>query len=373
MVCGVLEEFLKFSGNSYLEICEKCGERYLHPTDVLQNQTAEHRLVNRHWCGDICTKPGCDGLLLDTIVAFGENLPEDQLAQAIQHSQEGDLALVLGTTMMVQPACLLPEYIYKKKKGEMVICNLQNTQYDKHATLRLHGRTDDVMYLVMKELKIDIPTTLPDGHKIRTYIDDIDEFYTKRNIENNKKLEEIRKEKAEKPYGNSNALTRGENIYHRTIISGKEDTKDLHFDTIQLAFFNHCNSTSYNVKSKTKKIVVEDCHNLNLAIDEKVITGTLELINCNNLHIIVNVPVLTITCDNVKGVTITFKNRDCLQLIAWAQTTDNEVFIGPEAVNIDTEEVDFDKDQIITQKLESGVITSRITRRDRCGRITGLI
>lgn len=346
----------------------------MRPSDVLQNQTPDHRVINRHWCGGKCEKEGCDGLLLDTIVAFGENLPEDQLEQAIKHSKEGDLALVLGTTMMVQPACLLPEYIYKKKNGEMVICNLQTTQYDQKVSLRLHGRTDDVMYLVMKELGIDIPMELPNGIKIGSYTDDIDEYYSARKKENDRKLAEIKKEKAENPNGNTNALTRGENIYHRAVISGKNDTSEVKFDTLQLAFFNQCSDSNYHLTSKTKKVVVEGCHNTTLVVDGKVITETLELINSSNLTLTINVPILTITCDNVKGVTINFKDMDCIQLIAWAQTTDNKVFIGSEPLSITTaEEPNLEKDQIITQKLESGEVVSRITRRDRCGRITGLV
>jgi len=131
-------------GNSYLETCDTCGEKYLRTQDVLQNQTEDHRLVNRHWCGKYCEKEGCGGMLLDNIVAFGENLPEDELNEAIRQSKKGDLALVLDTTMMVQPACLLPKYIYKKPKGKMVICNLQTTPYDKAAALRIQGHIDDM-------------------------------------------------------------------------------------------------------------------------------------------------------------------------------------------------------------------------------------
>jgi len=36
-------------GNSYLEICQSCGARYMRDQDILQGQTEEHRIVNRHW------------------------------------------------------------------------------------------------------------------------------------------------------------------------------------------------------------------------------------------------------------------------------------------------------------------------------------
>lgn len=49
---------------------------------------------------------------MDTIIHFGESLDPEILHKAVVKSREGDLAIVLGTSMRVSPACNLPEAVY---------------------------------------------------------------------------------------------------------------------------------------------------------------------------------------------------------------------------------------------------------------------
>ena len=59
---------------------------------------------------------------------------------------------MLGTSMRVSPACDLPRPIYTDNGGKLVICNLQKTPYDEYCALRVWGRSDAFMKLVMEEL-----------------------------------------------------------------------------------------------------------------------------------------------------------------------------------------------------------------------------
>ena len=63
---------------------------------------------------------------VDSIINFGENLPEKELSNAIRESNAADLTIVLGTSMRVRPACELPTYC-KKSGRKMIIVNLQKT------------------------------------------------------------------------------------------------------------------------------------------------------------------------------------------------------------------------------------------------------
>jgi len=58
--------------------------------------------------------------------------------------------------MSVHPACDLPNYTLKNK-GKQVIINLQKTKYDDVCAVRIFGKVDTVMSLLMEELKIEIP------------------------------------------------------------------------------------------------------------------------------------------------------------------------------------------------------------------------
>ncbi|KNC51606.1 transcriptional regulator [Thecamonas trahens ATCC 50062] len=94
-------------GNCYLERCRACGVEYDRPFDTTAaGCRADHKTGRR------CEAEGCDGELVDSIVNFGEALPEDQYATAHAASAAGDVALVLGTSMRVSPACDLPQLIF---------------------------------------------------------------------------------------------------------------------------------------------------------------------------------------------------------------------------------------------------------------------
>jgi NAD-dependent SIR2 family protein deacetylase len=69
----------------------------------------------------------------------------------MQQSDLADLHLVLGSSLTVRPACKLPKRT-AKKGGRLVIVNLQRTPLDHKAALRVFGRTDAFMQLVMAKL-----------------------------------------------------------------------------------------------------------------------------------------------------------------------------------------------------------------------------
>jgi len=147
-------------GNVFKKCCPKCKKYYYQLPEMKKDKSLEKVFKN------IC--PICSSLLERTGVGFGSNLPQDEWNKAKNASETCDLALVLGTSMRVAPACNLPEKSYKNK-GNLVICNLQKTPYDKYASLVIHAKTDQVMELLCKELNITIPSP-PSG----LYLDPVD-------------------------------------------------------------------------------------------------------------------------------------------------------------------------------------------------------
>lgn len=78
---------------------------------------------------------------------------------AIEHAQQADLCLVLGSSLTVTPANEIPEMVGQRKKADakLAICNLQNTPIDELCLLRIWHESDTLMAKVMKELKLPIP------------------------------------------------------------------------------------------------------------------------------------------------------------------------------------------------------------------------
>jgi len=259
----------------------------------------------------------------------------------------------------------------------LVICNLQVTPYDKHTSLRVQGYIDDIFYLVMQELGIDIPMVTPEGFDVPKYIDRIDLRYKEKSIESKEKYESLMKRREENPdelNDNENYLTRGDNPYQRNVIKGKNDSQVIKLDKIELMFFNDCESSEYTVTCKTKKIVIENCKDTTIKIDEKIITCVVELINSKNITLLFNVPVLTLTCDNSEGISVTYSDISYFQLLARANVKNVDLTVGSEKIDMSiSEDIDITSAQLVTSKDESGSITTKVTQRDRSGRITTLV
>lgn len=61
----------------------------------------------------------CGNLLRPDVVWFGESLPQDVWHAAIQHASSCDVMVVVGTSLAVSPANLLP--VYAKQNGALLI------------------------------------------------------------------------------------------------------------------------------------------------------------------------------------------------------------------------------------------------------------
>ena len=87
-------------GNMNLETCKKCHAKYLRDFDTDAGRS-------NHYTGRRCGKPECRGQLRDSIINFGENLPEDELKKAFDHAEKADICLVLGQiiTFTRFPSC----------------------------------------------------------------------------------------------------------------------------------------------------------------------------------------------------------------------------------------------------------------------------
>ncbi|KAL6044754.1 Silent information regulator family protein [Balamuthia mandrillaris] len=140
-------------GNIYREVCSnsKCGADFIRPFNVTKS-------AFRRQTGRLC--PLCNAKLVDSIVNFGEMLPEGELQSAQEHSQKADLTLVLGSSMRVSPACELPSMSYKQG-NPFCICNLQKTPFDhkteRNGGLRFFVECDTFMRAVMERLGLEVP------------------------------------------------------------------------------------------------------------------------------------------------------------------------------------------------------------------------
>ncbi|XP_071495710.1 NAD-dependent protein deacetylase sirtuin-7-like [Diadema antillarum] len=151
------EKLSELHGNMYIEACTECDpeREYVRLFDV-----TEQTSLRRHKTGRSC--PKCGEPLRDTIVHFGEKGAVKKplnWAGAVDAAEEADAILCLGSSLKVlrRYQCLWNTDKPKKQRPKLYIVNLQWTPKDSQATLKINGRCDDVMVLVMKRLGLTIP------------------------------------------------------------------------------------------------------------------------------------------------------------------------------------------------------------------------
>ena len=126
------DQMSELHGNIYMEECTLCHKEHQH---------RRYRLTTRktHLTGHMCDD--CGGPLRDNIIHF---------------------------SMKVFPAAGLPLEVFKRRsdsavimrktrRGKLVIVNLQRTDYDEQAHLRIFAESDQVLVMLMAELELTIP------------------------------------------------------------------------------------------------------------------------------------------------------------------------------------------------------------------------
>ena len=114
--------------------CLKCGKEF-------DFQYVKEELVDKNNIPVKCKF--CGGIIKPDVVFFGEPLPED-LSKAIEEVQKADLMFILGTSLTVYPAAMLPEYC----SGELIIINKDPTPLDSHASVVLHKPLGECFELI---------------------------------------------------------------------------------------------------------------------------------------------------------------------------------------------------------------------------------
>lgn len=94
---GGCRKVLELHGNTRRITCLDCQQT--HTMEAVFDQLAT-RLP------PVCTR--CGGIIKPEVVFFGEALPAKVLEEAVQHAKNCDLFLVVGSSLVVQPAATLP-------------------------------------------------------------------------------------------------------------------------------------------------------------------------------------------------------------------------------------------------------------------------
>lgn len=139
-------------GNTTLMRCLKCDARMtFKEAGWDKNKWGTGYRTNPVYRGQpIC--PKCGGRIINSVVNFGDSLPEKDLRESMEHSANCDVFLVIGSSLVVTPAAHMPQ-VAKENGAKLIILNKGETPFDGVADIRLWGTAGEIMSKVVKRVK----------------------------------------------------------------------------------------------------------------------------------------------------------------------------------------------------------------------------
>ncbi|HEY3373829.1 MAG TPA: Sir2 family NAD-dependent protein deacetylase [Candidatus Aquicultor sp.] len=118
------QKVIELHGSPQVHFCISCQREY----DFCA-------VVGKLAAADVPLCDSCNGVLKPKIVFYGESLPFEAIEDAVSYMSRADLVLVLGSSLVVQPAASMPLYALESD-GRLVIVNDLPTPLDPYASLR---------------------------------------------------------------------------------------------------------------------------------------------------------------------------------------------------------------------------------------------
>jgi len=153
---GIRSELLaELHGNGQLMRCLGCERQYARQEvgwDARRFGTGyrtQEPMVGQPTC------PACGGRLISSVVNFGDPLPQHEWARADQHARSCDLMLVLGSSLVVEPAASLVGRAITSR-ASVILVNQGETPYDADVTLRVGSSIGEVIPAAVDRAKREL-------------------------------------------------------------------------------------------------------------------------------------------------------------------------------------------------------------------------
>jgi NAD-dependent deacetylase len=136
------EKTIELHGTALSVSCLSCGSKY--DRDEVQDRIRNGVKVPR--CDE------CGGLVKPDTISFGQAMPERETTLAYERSSGSDLFIVVGSSLVVQPAASMP--VRAKQSGaKLVIINRDPTPHDGYADVVINGVAGEIMARILGKVR----------------------------------------------------------------------------------------------------------------------------------------------------------------------------------------------------------------------------
>jgi NAD-dependent deacetylase len=139
------ERVLELHGTAMHVTCLNCNKIY--DREEIQARIADGEKAPR------CDS--CGGLLKPATISFGQAMPERETAEAYRRSEQCEVFIVIGSSLVVQPAAYMP-MVAKRGGAKLVIINRDETACDNLADIIVNGSAGSIMAEIVEKVKLSM-------------------------------------------------------------------------------------------------------------------------------------------------------------------------------------------------------------------------
>ncbi len=129
-------------GNRHWMRCLDCGARW----------SAREFPIDEGALPPRCAQPGCDGVVKDDTVMFGEPIPGEALARCDAETRGADCFLVVGTSAVVMPAAGFPLLAWQRGVP-LVEVNAEPTPLSEYAEVSCQGAAGELLPALVEAVR----------------------------------------------------------------------------------------------------------------------------------------------------------------------------------------------------------------------------
>jgi NAD-dependent SIR2 family protein deacetylase len=153
LVSGIKPEHLaELHGNGSYMVCLSCNEKmtYEEAGWVKNKWGPGYRTGRTSELQPTC--PHCEGRIISSVVNFGDPLPEEDFGNSRKHSEQADVYLIIGSSLVVTPAADLPD-LSRKNNGKLILINMGETPYDELVDIKIEEKIGGVITKIVSRVK----------------------------------------------------------------------------------------------------------------------------------------------------------------------------------------------------------------------------
>lgn len=134
------DKVIELHGNTMQVRCMSCDQI-----------TSIHEAQKRIESGDLAPECHCGGYLKPDTISFGQQMPEEKMMRSVELAKNSNFFMVVGSTLVVQPASLLPGYA-KDNGAYFTIINLSETPYDQQCDVLINDYAGSTLQAIANRL-----------------------------------------------------------------------------------------------------------------------------------------------------------------------------------------------------------------------------